>query len=86
MTDIFTETIFDYNLTFAEREILHLNTFDEILYFQNTSYQKRLSDLHFLFLICKDVQNRLRIIKAIKQLDKFDIEEIFAKPHRETVF
>jgi len=79
MIDIFTETIFDHNLTFAEREILQINFFDEISYIQNTTYTKRLSDLHFLFLIRRDHSNRLRIIDSIRRLDSQDKVEVFSE-------
>ncbi len=74
---IFSETVFDYDITKTERTMLNVQCFDNVSYFQDTSYQKRLSDLHFLFLIRKDVYNRSRILNLIKQLDKLERVKIF---------
>ena len=70
------ETIFNYDLNDLEREVLAIDSDDEATYIQNSPAIKKLSDLHLLFLMRKDKENRERTIEVIKRLDDLALNNI----------
>ncbi len=64
-----SETVFNYELTELEYDILKLNNTEQNSYIQETPPQKRLSDLHLLFLLRKDKANYDRILDKIRLVD-----------------
>jgi len=67
------ENIFDYDLNDLECEVLNLPYNNETSYLLFTSPQKILSDLHLLFLVRRDRENRNRIIKMIRHFEEWGI-------------
>ena len=68
------ENVFIYDLNDKEREVLELTAETEPSYLLLTPPLKILSDLHLLFLLRGDDQNRERIMNIIRHSEGLGVE------------
>ncbi len=68
MADKVTETIYNHKPSDHELSIFKLHNIEEDSYLRKTSRLKRLSDLHLLFLIRNDEENRNKVLHKIKTI------------------
>lgn len=72
--ELIAESIYDYELSDIEYEVLITDNIDRSSYYRDTSQLKRLSDLHLLFLIRRDKENAERILNLIRNMSESLVE------------
>lgn len=67
------ENIFDYDMDVMESEVFNLTHNNKTSYLLFTAPVQILSDLHLLFLIRKDRENRNRIMNMLRHCEEWGV-------------